>query len=204
MKKLISMVKERINKKSFLLFIKLFFIIVFCCIAINLIDMGLSKYESNSTTRAEASVAFFLIDEGSTEGTISLGEIVPSKDKYVYQFTVSNFKDDKVSDVSLDYSIQFITTTNLPLVYKIYKNENYTDTNPTNIASNIENIQNGDGVYYKQVSVENAGTFTHGSRKTDVYNLVIEFDENYKNSPDDYSGKIEMVRVLVDAKQIVE
>lgn len=204
MKKLILMVKERINKKSFLLFIKLFFIIVFCCIAINLIDMGLSKYESNSTTRAEASVAFFLIDEGSTEGTISLGKIVPSKDKYVYQFTVSNFKDDKVSDVSLDYSIQFITTTNLPLVYKIYKNENYTDTNPTNIASNIENIQNGDGVYYKQVSVENAGTFTHGSRKTDVYNLVIEFDENYKNSPDDYSGKIEMVRVLVDAKQIVE
>lgn len=204
MKKLISMVKERINKKSFLLFIKLFFIIVFCCIAVNLIDMGLSKYESNSTTRAEASVAFFLIDEGSTEGTISLGEIVPNKDKYVYQFTVSNFKDDKVSDVSLDYSIQFITTTNLPLVYKIYKNENYTDANPTNIASHIENIQNSDGVYYKQVTVENAGTFTHGSRKTDIYNLVIEFDENYKNSPDDYSGKIEMVRVLVDAKQIVE
>lgn len=181
--------------------LKICFIIIFFCFAFNFIGIGLSKYESNAISKAKPSIAFFLIEEGTYEKKLPLGRIVPSTNKYVYQFTVSNYNDIKTTDVSMEYTITFITTTNLPLTYEVYKNENYTNDGALNIVSNQEIYQDKNKVYYNKIIIDDIGFFTHKEKQTDVYNLVIDFDEKYQNTSDDYSGYVELVKVIIDAKQ---
>ena len=118
-------IKEYINKnilsnfdkKKTLFFAKILFIFIFFCFAINYITLGLSKYESTAKSKAKASVAFFLIEEGTYEKTLALGKINPSNEKYTYTFNVSNHNDERTTDVSMDYTVTLIATTNLPLTY---------------------------------------------------------------------------------------
>lgn len=192
---------ENIDKKKLSYSLKIYFIIIFFCFAFNFIGIGLSKYESNATSKAKPSIAFFLIEEGTYEKKLPLGRIVPSSDKYVYQFTVSNHNDEKTTDVSMEYTVTFITTTNLPLTYEVYKNENYTNNGATNIISNQEVYQDENNVYYNKITINDTGSFTHKENQTDIYNLVIDFDEIYQNTTEDYSGYVELVKVIIDAKQ---
>lgn len=193
--------KNKFDTKRTSYFTKMFFIIVFICFALNLIGIGLSKYESNLTSKAKTTVAFFLIEEGTYEKNLPLGKITPSKDKYVYPFTISNHNDQRKTDVSIEYTVTFITTTNLPLKYSIYKNENYQTKNATDLIINKEIYQDENGVYYNNLIIDDVGNFTYSENQTDIFNLVVEFNEEYQNSPIDYSGYVDLVKVIVDAKQ---
>lgn len=203
--KIIEYIKKNFSNKLDLkkssYFTKLFFIIIFVCFALNLIGIGLSKYESNATSKAKATVAFFLIEEGTYEKSLPLGKIIPSKEKYVYPFTISNYNDKKTTDVSIEYTVSFITTTNLPLTYEVYKNENYTNNNAKNLVTNQEVYQDENGVYYNKLTIDDIGNLTFKENQTDIFNLVVEFDEEYQNNPTNYSGYIDLVKVIVDAKQ---
>ena len=101
----------------------------------------------------------------------------------------------------MDYDITFITTTNLPLTYEVYKNENYTSNNAKNIIKNEETYQDEYGVYYKKITVNNEGTFTHLENETDIYNVVVEFPLEYQNSPTNYNGYVDLIKVVIDARQ---
>lgn len=192
---------ENISKEKLSYSLKICFIIIFFCFAFNFIGLGLSKYESNAISKAKPSIAFFLIEEGTYEKKLPLGRILPSTNKYTYQFTVSNHNDEKTTDVSIEYTVTFVTTTNLPLNYEVYKNENYTASGATNLVSNIEVYQDEYKVYYNKITISDSGSFSHKENQTDVYNLVIDFDEKYQNTAEDYSNYVELVKVIIDAKQ---
>lgn len=203
--KIMSKIKKRIfnsldNKKIFFS-IRIFFIVIFFCFALNFIGIGLSKYDSKATSKAKALIAFFVVEEGTYEKKLSLGKITPSKEKYVYPFTISNYNDNQTTDVAIDYTITFITTTNLPLTFEVYKNENYTNRNAINLVSNQEVYQDENQVYYNRITIDDVGSFSFNENQTDIFNLVVEFDEKYKNDPTNYSGYIDLVKVVVDAKQ---
>jgi len=192
---------KNINTKKFYFSTKILFIILFFCFVFNFIGIGLSKYDSTATSKAKASIAFFLIEEGTYEKSLPLGKIVPSKEKYVYPFTISNYKDNKITDVAIDYTVTFITTTNLPLTYEVYKNENHTNSGAKNIISSQEIYQDENNVYYNKITIDDIGSFSFKENQTDIFNLVVSFDEKYQNNPTNYNGYIDLVKVVVDAKQ---
>lgn len=196
-----NQITNNLDRKKISLFTKILFIFVFFCFALNWISLGLSRYESVTRSKAKASVAFFLIESGTYEKKLSLGKIIPSKDKYTYTFTVSNHNSERTTDVSMDYTISFITTTNLPLTYEVYKNETYTNNNAKNLITSEEVFQDENGVYYKKINIDDIGTFTHTENQTDIYNLIVEFKEEYQSNPTNYSGYVDLIKVVVDAKQ---
>lgn len=203
--KLIEFLEKKIvtniNIKKLFFSTKILFIILFFLFIFNFIGIGLSKYDSTAISRAKASIAFFLIEEGTYEKSLPLGKIIPSKEKYVYPFTISNHNDTQITDVAIDYKITFITTTNLPLTYEVYKNENYTNKDAKNLVSNQEIYQDENKVYYNKITIDDTGSFSFDVNQTDIFNLVVKFDEKYQSNPDNYSGYIDLVKVIVDAKQ---
>lgn len=174
--------------------VKIVLIIAIVLILIKLILASLGKYSSSAIADSEIDAAFFIINQTTEENNILLGEIVPSDDDYIYTFKVSNFKQNKISEVDLEYSISLITTTNLPLKYKLYKNDE-------ELSINSEIFKDDDGTYFNRLNVPSKGNFKHSNKQSDVYKLVVTFASEYKNDYKSYEGSIESVRVIIDAKQ---
>ena len=191
----------KLNSKKLICILKVLVVIALLLIAIKFLLDSLARYESNSNGNTDFDVAFFVIDESLQENTILLGKIVPRTKPYVYTFKVSNFKGDKRTDVNLIYDIELITTTNLPLEYKLYKNQNPSDTGAVNMISSNEILTDEYNTYFKKMLITNSGHFTYKQNETDVYNLVVNFNEEYKNNPDNFEGQIEGIRVKINAKQ---
>ena len=101
----------------------------------------------------------------------------------------------------MQYKIKFETTTNLPLTYQIIRNEKYS-ADAVNIISSNTLRQDAD-VYYNVFNINNTYNFSHTKDEMDQYTIVVNFPEQYKNNPDDYQGKIELISVIIDAEQVV-
>ena len=197
-KKLVNCISN-LKKNKFLLCIAILIAILVFIVLLK----TFGRYESNATGSAEAEVAFFVVDQSFETKTILLGEIVPSSEPYVYKFLVSNFNSKKRAEVNIEYDIEFITTTNLPLEYEIYKNENYNDVGANNIISNSYKLQDDYGTYFNHLIIDEKGSFSFKTNQTDEYNLVVKFNENYKDNPYKYEGVVESVRVEINAKQVI-
>ena len=192
---------KKIDDKKFW---KIFRYVIITFLFIALVSYGgmtLSKYASNLDVNISPNVAFFVTDVGTYEDVIELGEIIPSSTPYTYLINVSNFEDDRRINVNLEYEIEFITTTNLPLNFKVYRNtSNYTGSG---IMTSSVVSSNSDGMYFNTLSNAAKYQFTFQGNQTDSYILWVEFPEIYKNNPEKYEGVIELVEVKVTAKQIV-
>ena len=187
---------KNINKTKFLFFfiyIAIFLLVVFI---INIMEITYSKYSSSANGDAAANIAFFIVDVGTYENTISLNNLEPSNNDYIYKFTVNNFKNNKRTNVKLDYNIEFVTTTNLPLTYKIYKE----GTN--NIITSNEIIQDGD-MYFNKLNTNEAGSFSYEENQTEEYTLVVNFPITYNDKPDEYQGLIDSFMIKINATQRV-
>jgi hypothetical protein len=105
------MVKEflkNFDTQRFIFVGKIIFILFACVMIFNLVDKANSRYESNATVSAEASVAFFVVDQGTYEGSISLTGLEPSTNPFYYTFYVQNFDSDgHRTHVNLQYDIKF-------------------------------------------------------------------------------------------------
>ena len=197
------------SKRFFKLFDKERFIFVFKIILIlgilvfiyNLIKPAFSKYSSETDVDANASVAFFITDIGTYEESIALEELVPSSTPFYYTFYVANYNDDNRSKVTLDYTISFETTTNLPLSYRVVRNETFNTPNFTNIITSSNVIQDSNGVYYNHMDTNVNSRFNYYEDAIDSYVLEVTFPENYKNNPNAYQGKIELFSVIINATQ---
>ena len=178
-------------------------IFIFACLVCitNIIGKAYSRYESNADVIAEANVAFFLIDQGTYESSISLDGLTPSLTPFYYDFYVANYKDDKRTNTTLDYIITFETTTNLPLTYEIVRNETF-DGNYTNIITNSSVRQDENDVFYKVFTNNNTYRFTHTSNQVDRYTLKVIFPESYKDYPDLYQGAVELFSIIINATQV--
>ena len=187
---------KNINKTKFLFFFKYIAIFLLVVFIINIMEITYSKYSSSANGDAAANIAFFIVDVGTYENTISLNNLEPSNNDYIYKFTVNNFKNNKRTNDKLDYSIEFVTTTKLPLTYNIYKE----GTN--NIITSNEIIQDGD-MYFNKLNTNEAGSFSYEENQTEEYTLVVNFPITYNDKPDEYQGLIDSFMIKINATQRV-
>lgn len=188
---------KNINKTKFLFFFKYNAIFILVVFIINIMEITYSRYSSSAEGNAAANIAFFIVDVGTYENTISLNDLVPSNSDYIYKFNVNNFKNGKRTNVKLDYSIEFTTTTNLPLSYKIYRGEG-----TENVITSSEIIQDGD-MYFNKLNTNQVGSFSYEENQTDVYTLVVNFPITYNDKPDEYQGLIDSFIIKINAEQRV-
>ena len=194
--------KELLNhfdKKMLLRLIILSCLIIITLIVIRNYKFTKSKYETITDVEVTPTIAFFVTDVKSYNDSIKLEEIVPRSNPYLYSFTVSNFKDNKRANVDLTYSIEFITTTNLPLNFKLYREDDLVN----DITSSTSFTTDSNGMYYKHLYIDEVSTLKYSINSTDTYILSVEFPEIYKNNPEDYSGVVELIEVYVHAEQEV-
>ena len=186
-----------INDFKRYLFFSILLIIVL--ISIGTINFTQARYESDTSVNISPSLAFFIVDVGTSSGQIKLDGLVPRNEPYLYSFNVSNFDSNKRANVDLTYSIELITTTNIPLNFKLFRGNNYEENEmDVDVTTTDEN-----GVYYRHLVIDDINTMNYNVDTTDVYTLWVEFPKSYENYPDYYAGIIELVDIKINAEQVV-
>lgn len=144
---------------------------------------------------------------------INLGVIKPGDTKY-YKFDVYNYLEDAVSgdifssETSISYALKIITTTNLPLTYKLYLNQTPFSSSSSDLiggtdpSSNKELITDGFGTFYKVFPIdERCFKLDTEELKMDRYTLVVEFPEEYSEVV--YQDLIESIKIQLESKQVL-
>lgn len=189
------------QKKRLLIVVLVMFLLI--VLAVKLFQIAYASYESTAKLNANINKALYIIQEGDMEFNIDLNKIEPSNEPYIYKFSVSNFDGNKHSQVDLEYQLDLRTTTNLPLTYKLYRNENYDDPNATNLFENVQIVQDTDGAWYNLAEGKDKYEFLYTETKTDIYTLVINFPKEYKNKLD-YADNIDNIEIIIKSNQITE
>ena len=74
---------DMFDKKRFFSVFKIIFLLLLFILAINSLDITYSRYESGAISNAKAKVAFYVMESGTYEQSISLSDIIPSDDEYI-------------------------------------------------------------------------------------------------------------------------
>src|SRR5574344_2660187 len=140
-------------KKRFIFFA--FLVATLLILFLVLLKTSFSSYISSVNPEISSETALYILEEGNFNVNINTEEILPRTTPYVYSFSLSNFDGTTKSDVDIEYTISLVTTTNLPLQYQLYRNENYNDLNATNIITSNTTVTDEDGTWYRSISVNN-------------------------------------------------
>lgn len=190
-------------KKEKLSIIILSSIIAVSLFAFAMISITFSKYQTKATGKISSNIAFYLTKADYQVKQIKLGMLMPSHDPYIYTFTVSNQDGNKVSDVDINYVLKIITTTNLPLRFELYMNEEYDSNGSTNLISSGNTVIESDeyGTYFQTITMDGEDLL-YNNPKTNNYTLLVYYDENDKDAK--YQDTVESVRLIVESSQIIE
>ena len=182
-------------------YVKLVILLLCLIIVIRMFTLVLSKYESETNSNTNVDIAFYLLNEDYKTMQLNLASIFPQNDAYVFSFTIGNQDGEKTAEIDLIYDLTIRTTTNLPLTYELYMNQEYTDSNAVNIVKTNEIKQDDDGTFFRYITVEKE-ILNYDTPKTNTYQLVIHFPENYNT--EEYQDIIEMLEITVNSKQIIK
>ena len=192
-----------INKKKMLLMSKvsLFLLVLFIIIAI--IPLTISKYETVTNGNINSNIAFYLFNDSYQTQSVTLSNVDFTRGYYVVNFSVSNQKGNRISDVDISYILKVVTTTNLPFEYELYENEDYNDNGATDLisSSNTDVSRDDDGTYFQTFTM-NEETLLYNSPSANQYTLVVYFGDYYNNAK--YQDMVESVRIIIDSKQIID
>lgn len=199
--------KIRKIKRNKILKYKIRFVL-FCTFLLGILVVGIysfnrsfSAYESHANLSLDIQTAMFVVEPGIMSFNIDLDQIIPSDNSYIYTFSISNFNETMKSDVDLEYNLYLQTTTNLPLSYRLYTEEEYNQNNP-GLLTKKERKQDDDNSWYNLMTVETKYQFSYKEKKTYIYYLVIDFPTTYKNVLE-YSESLENIKMIIDAQQVV-
>ncbi len=188
-----------INKREFRLYLFFSILVIVTLISIRTLNFTQARYESSVVSNVSPTLAFFVVGVESTSGQIKLAGMVPRTEPYLYSFEVSNFSGTERANVDLTYSIEIITTTNMPLNFRIYKGDNTTN----NEVDSDTTTADANGVYYRHLVINDVSTMNYNTPTTDRYTLWVEFPRSYMNYPAEYAGIIDLVDIKINAEQVV-
>ena len=189
------------EKRRFLLFVFLLFSLLF--LAGYLFQVAYARYEVNTKLNANIKKALYILGTDNLSFNLEPDGIVPSDNPYVYKFSVSNFNEKNDTDVDIYYSVSVKTTTNLPINIKLYRNENYDDSQATPLLTGARTVQDEDGSWYNIYDTNNSYTMDYKDKITDIYTLVVNFPKNYSSSTT-YADCIESIEVRIESSQKVD
>lgn len=191
------------SKKKFLLISKINILIIVLLLLIKIMPITLSKYQSSGIGNTNSNIAFYLLTADYLTEKIKLSDLTPSDNPYLYTFTISNQKGEKISEVDIEYVLSIVTTTNLPLRYELYENSNYQDSNAVNLITDSNTVTelDEDGTYFQTFTFEKEELY-FATPITNTYTLVVYFDQS--NNDAKYQDVVEGIRIIVDSKQIIE
>lgn len=189
------------NKKVRRLYTKFIILILCFLIVIRIFVLALSKYESQSNAAANVNIAYYLFKEDYKEMTLNLDLIEPRENKYIYTFSIGNQNGDKVAEIDLKYDLTIRTTTNLPLTYKLYMNQEYDAEGATEIVKTNEIAPDEDGTYFRTITTDTI-YLKYTEPKTNIYQLVVYFPEVYNT--ENYQDIIESLEIIVKSEQVTE
>ena len=188
-----------INKKLRRLYAKLVILVLCFLIIARIFVLVLSKYESISNSYANVDIAFYLLKEDFQTMTLNLASILPQNNAYTFEFSIGNQAGEDIAEVDIEYELTLRTTTNLPLTYELYMNQSYTDQGATNIIKeNTVNLDE-DGTYFRTMTTDKI-TLKYTEGKTNLYQLVVYFPENYNQ--ENYQDIIELIEINVNGQQV--
>ena len=155
-----------------------------------------TKYETNSSGISKIDYAYFILQPGYYTESVKLDSILPNINSYLYAFTVSNFKDDKRSDVDMTYELEIQTTTNLPLEFDLFDANNLNES----IITSNEVSPDEDGSFFRTIKIP-LKELSYKNNQTDSYVLTVNFPERYNEEI--YQGIIDFISIKLKAEQKV-
>ena len=185
-----------IDKKKLKLSLKLMLTFILLIISINLIPVVFSKFESKTDVAVNSKIAFYLLKEDYYTNTLTVHDMVPRSEPYVFTFTISNYEDNKVAEVDLKYDLMIKATTNLPLEYELYLN----DALNTNIIDQEEKVQDEYGTYFYNIKTKEV-SFLKEEKKLNTYTLKIYFKTTYTSYM--YQDIMENIEIIINSQQII-
>ena len=190
---------KKINLNDFRSYLFFSILLIVTLISIRSFAFTQARYESETEISASPTLAFFIVDVTSASGQIKLDSMIPREIPYTYTFQVSNFKDGRRANVDLTYSIELITTTNIPLNFRIFKGNNMelNEIDSDTVTTDVN------GVYYRHLVINDVSVMNYSSNVTDTYTLWVEFPVSYMANPDAYAGVIDLVDIKINAEQVV-
>lgn len=188
-----------INYNTLSRYLFLSFLFVMVLFLFGNFDLTQARYESEIEISGEPTIAFFIVDVTTQSGHIKLDEMIPSATPYTYTFNVSNFNAQKRANVDLTYTIEIITTTNMPLNFQIFKGN---DMNTMQVDHDTTSTD-ANGVYYRHLVIDDVSIMTYSANHTDTYTLWVEFPLTNKNYPEKYEGIIDLIDIKIIAEQVV-
>ena len=190
-----------IDKKKFFSYMKTNILCLTFLIIILNIPSTLSKYTSNSSSDVKTDVAFYIVKTDYKTEEILLDEIVPREEPYVYTFEVSNKDGKNRTETNLSYDLSIRTTTNLPLEYELYLNEDYKDSGASTIFTSDNTEQDSDSTYFRNFKTDTK-YFSYLYDEKNTYQLVVRFPKDYIDYK--YQDIYESIEITIKSKQIVK
>lgn len=179
------------------------FFLGLCFLFYTFIRRTFSSYVSDADVNVSVLTATYIFNEGTFNFNIDVNDIIPSNNPYVYSFTIANYRNNDRSDVDMDYTLELLATTNLPLTYALYRNQTYNASGATNIITSDNIVTDTDGAWYHQLTVSDTYHLYYSSNTQDTYYLVIYFPSAYASTLN-YEGYTENIEITINSKQVIE
>lgn len=191
------------DKKKFLSINKFTILIMVFILLFVITPITYSKFFSKAKGSADVDTAFYILNADYYSIDISLDDIVPSDEVYTYDFAILNNDGKNRVETNMEYTLEIVTTTNLPLSYSLYKNQKYTDNDSVNIIKSdviARDSDMEDATYFRTLSTDKE-VFGYKKDEENIYQLVISFPLEYSSY--DYEGIVEGIKINIESKQII-
>ena len=186
-----------LDKKRFVMINKFSLVILLLLILVIVIPFTFSKFSSTTSGNAKIETAFYILNASYFTEEIDMGGLVPREDPYIYSFTVSNNDGKDRLETKMNYDLEIITTTNLPLTYELYLNDNH----DTNIITEEKIIRDEDGTYFKNLKTS-IKSFGFSQDEINKYELYVYFPSVYTDF--NYQDIVELVTIKIQSKQVLD
>lgn len=165
-----------------------------------LVPITYSRFSSVISSDTDIETAFYVISLEYESKSIKLDNLVPRDEVYVYNFTVANNDGVDRCETDMEYSLEITTTTNLPLSYSLYLNEEHDSNGASSVIVSDVIDKDEDGTYFRHMLTDKR-EFTYKKDEVDTYQLVVSFPLIYDDFK--YQDVVEGIIISVNSKQIV-